>query len=131
MIHGQRPQPSTGTFRDPRVRILKPTLYRAGWSDDTLVGFRILLTVEPAPTYFGGELFNILRLTERYKAEVFGEFLDDQLERARRDPELVAVALERLKSALQLVRNDDRARRPRHATRSSGTSLSTTIAPRW
>ena len=112
VVHGERLPPSTGTFRDPRGRILKPMVYRADLSDDKLVGVRVLLTVEPAPTYIGGELFNSLRLTERYKAEIFGEFLDDRLERARRNPELMAVVREGLTAALRLVDINDRTRWP-------------------
>lgn len=110
VVHGRRPPPVTGTFRDPWGRILRPTLYRADWSDDTLVGVRVLFTEEQAPAYFGGPLFNILRMMERYKDEIFGAFLDDQMESVRRHPERSPRVLERLKAALQAIHDDDKTR---------------------
>lgn len=109
-IRGRRPPPATGTFRDARGRILKPTLYRVDWADDTMVGVRLLFTVEQEPAYFGGTLFNILRLTERYKAEIFGHFLEDELVGAKQQPERLPDVLERLKASLRTIRNDARTR---------------------
>ena len=63
---------TTRTFRGhDGGRIFRPELYRIDKQGDRPVAAVVMLTEEFAPALVGGPVFNRLRITERYKKEVF------------------------------------------------------------
>ena len=68
--------PTSRTFRaHGGARIFRPELYRLDFAGGRPVSAVVVVTEEVAPTKVGGPVFNLLRVSERYKAEVFDPYL--------------------------------------------------------
>jgi hypothetical protein len=78
---GRVPGVTTHTFRaHDGARIFRPELYRVDKKGSTTTAAVVMFTEEVSPAKVGGPLFNRLRIAERYKAEVFDQVKDDDID---------------------------------------------------
>ncbi len=90
--------PTSHTFRARNTaQIFRPELYRVDFEAGRPVAAIVVLTEEVAPAKVGGPIFNLLRVSERYKAEVFDPYIPAEARLADAFLENVSSAVEAIK----------------------------------
>lgn len=101
--------PIQACLRNPEGKIFRPALDSMERSSDGRNAFFVLFGEQPAPEFWGGPgdagmVFNVLRLTNRFRDEV----LDPCLSRIRRDPnaEVCRRACGQLRERIRLIEEE-------------------------